>query len=267
MPIILTSNAPYRGAQKLDNINDYQIEGFARGFSLRAIATNYAGAVVRVRRSTDSVEADFTAAQVTNGQLSTFCNGADGFVPKLYDQSGGAPLAQATPAAQPRLVKAGVVDRVNNVPALIFDGVDDTLTSVVNLPQPLSLLFAGICPPPAGGFAYAFSGGLELLTDAQGRDAFYAGKLLNLGNVEYLGGERFQYGAIINGAGTYVTDITGAGYTGDPGATGIDTLAIAKNGGSNFYALKMHELLLYDQALTQAKLGTIRQNQSRYLAG
>jgi hypothetical protein len=93
--------------------------GAAAAYSLRSLSLAYGGSVVRVRRSSDNTEQDFTAAQVTDGTLTTFCGAGNGFVTTWYDQSGNnRDLAQATNANQIRIVNSGVVESDGGKPAL-----------------------------------------------------------------------------------------------------------------------------------------------------
>ena len=103
--------------------------GAAAAYSLRGLSANYTGPVVRVRRSSDSTEQDFTAAQVTNGTLTTFCGAGNGFVRTWYDQSGnGNHTSQTTTTKQPQIVSSGALNLLNTKPALKFDGSDDFLS-------------------------------------------------------------------------------------------------------------------------------------------
>lgn len=98
------------------------IASAAAAYSLRNLSSIYSGNVVRVRRSSDNTEQDFTAAQVTDGTLTTFCGAGNGFVRTWYDQSGSARNAtQATTTKQPLLVSSGVVTLQGAKPALTFD--------------------------------------------------------------------------------------------------------------------------------------------------
>ena len=75
--------------------------GAAAAYSLRKLSSSTSN-VVRVRRSSDDAEQDFTAAQVSDGTLESFCGVGDGFVATWYDQSGNDNHAvQATTTAQP----------------------------------------------------------------------------------------------------------------------------------------------------------------------
>jgi hypothetical protein len=88
--------------------------------------------VVRVRRSSDDTEQDFTATQVVDGTLLTFTGSSNGFVVTLYDLNGGASENNATQTAknaQPRIVNAGVLESdVSGKPFIRFDGVDDFIS-------------------------------------------------------------------------------------------------------------------------------------------
>ena len=103
--------------------------GSAAAYSLRDIGAMN-GRVVRVRRSSDSAEEDFSANQVQSGALETWVgSGNDGFVAKLYDQSGnGDDMSQTDTGKQPLIVDAGVqVKLENGKPAFKGDGIDDFL--------------------------------------------------------------------------------------------------------------------------------------------
>ena len=117
--------------------------GAAAAYSLRALSSGWlAGDVVEVRRSSDGTLQNFTASQITNGDLLTFTGAGDGFVATWYDQSGNANNAtQATTTAQPKIVSAGALV----VGGLDFDGVDDFMTTAsyaVELSQNSASVFA-----------------------------------------------------------------------------------------------------------------------------
>lgn len=98
-----------------------QYSGAAAAYSLRQLTLYYTGPVVRVRNDSNT-EQDFTAAQVTNGTLTTFCGAGNGFVRTWYDQSGnGRNATQVTTTKQPLLVSSGTVVLEGTKPALSFD--------------------------------------------------------------------------------------------------------------------------------------------------
>lgn len=98
----------------------------AAAYSLRQLKTGVTN-VVRVRRSSDNAESDFTATEITDGTLTTWTGANDGFVVTWYDQSGnGNNVTQSTAGNQPQIVSSGVVDS-NGVK---FAGSSDNLIKV-----------------------------------------------------------------------------------------------------------------------------------------
>ncbi len=93
--------------------------GAAAAYSLRSLRTAYSGPVVRVRRSSDSTEQDFTAAQVVDGTLTAFCGAGDGFVRTWYDQSGnGKNLQEGVAGSQLSIVTSGTLESDGGLPAI-----------------------------------------------------------------------------------------------------------------------------------------------------
>ncbi len=94
----------------------------------------YAGACIRVRRSSDNVEQDigFVGSALDTAALLSFCGAGDGFVAKWYDQSGNARhLAQANAGLQPRIVSAGaLITTINGLPSVQFNGANNYLAGI-----------------------------------------------------------------------------------------------------------------------------------------
>ena len=99
----------------------------AAAYSLRELSTASVGsAVVRVRRSSDNAEQDFTATEITDGTLTTFTGANDGFVTIWYDQSGDSNNStQTTASNQPKIVSNGVI--IDDI-AFTLDGINDNLS-------------------------------------------------------------------------------------------------------------------------------------------
>ena len=93
--------------------------GAAAAYSLRDLSSSTTN-VVRVRRSSDNTEQDFTSTQVTDGTLETFVGaGNDGFVVTWYDQSGNSRNAEQTNTSlQPVIVSSGSLVLLNGMPAI-----------------------------------------------------------------------------------------------------------------------------------------------------
>jgi hypothetical protein len=121
-----------------------QYGGAAAAYSLRNLSIYNTSPVVRVRRSSDNTESDFTAAQVSDGSLAAWVGaGNNGFVRTWYDQSGNANHAQqATSGSQPQIVNNGSLVTVNSKPAASFSSANLLQTSSI-VYKPLSLFFVG----------------------------------------------------------------------------------------------------------------------------
>ena len=109
--------------------------GSAAAYSLRSLSAGTIN-VVKVRRSGDDAELNFTATEVSDGTLASWVTAGggtqDGFVTTWYDQSGnGYNATQATAASQPKIVSSGSLVTENGKAAMDFDGVDDYLQSSI----------------------------------------------------------------------------------------------------------------------------------------
>lgn len=88
------------------------------GYSLVYLDDDWATAgndVIRVRRSGDNAELDFTPTEITDGTLSAWViaggGSEDGFITEWYDQTNnGYVMGQITAAAQMRIVTSGVLE-------------------------------------------------------------------------------------------------------------------------------------------------------------
>lgn len=120
---LVTSGILNFPAQAVTLAGDYS-PGAHVAYSLRKVVSAYTGAVVRVRRSSDNTEQDFTATQLTDGTIEIFIGAGNGFVRTLYNQTATASrnLEQSTQAAQPIIAESGVVYKENGKPSMKFDG-------------------------------------------------------------------------------------------------------------------------------------------------
>jgi hypothetical protein len=108
----------------------------AAAYSLRKLRTDYTGASIKVRRSSDNTEQDigFVDGELDTVSLLNFVGAGDGFVTIWYDQSGGGNDALQTLASlQPRIVSLGVVETLNGFPAIYADGTKLLITTSVNI--------------------------------------------------------------------------------------------------------------------------------------
>jgi hypothetical protein len=119
-----------------------QYSGAAAAYSLRKLDKDYTGSAVRVRRSNDNSEQDigFVGNDLDTASLKTFVGANSGFVTTWYDQVGNTRpwgannnQLQTTAANQPRIVNAGVVERDNGKPCVVFDGSNDRMRVAVSV--------------------------------------------------------------------------------------------------------------------------------------
>lgn len=144
-------------------LDDYP-NAAGHSYSLRQLSTSTTK-VVRVRRNSDNTEQDFTAAEITDGTLATFCGGSEGFVAKWYDQSNSADVINFTALQQPKIfAEDGLggheVLLQNGKPCMEFDGYNDSLQVLLSLPFVSNYyLFAvntWISPGPEEGAGYMY---------------------------------------------------------------------------------------------------------------
>ena len=113
------------GALLLDT---YPTGVFTAHSAARKLRAAYSGACMRVRRSSDNTEQDIGfdgSNNLDETALLTFVGSGDGFVTKLYDQTSSPTnknLVQTTQSRQPKIVVAGVVQRIGSAPAMLFAG-------------------------------------------------------------------------------------------------------------------------------------------------
>jgi hypothetical protein len=141
--------------------------GAAAAYSLRDIGAMN-GPVVTVRRDTgggagDDDEETFSAAQVASGAVEAFVGaGNDGFVTKLFDQSGnGNHATQTSPSNQPKIVSSGsLVTSPEGKPAI--DMINGTITKFAMASEiNMQSLFAVNSIPNVGGTAQVIVGKID----------------------------------------------------------------------------------------------------------
>jgi hypothetical protein len=115
--------------------------GATAAYSVRLLSSTHSGGIIRVREDAANTEQDFTASEITDGTLASFCGSANGLVTVWYDQSGnGNDASNSTASEQPKIYDAnnGLV-KENGKAALDFDGRDDELILNIPIKTPLSL--------------------------------------------------------------------------------------------------------------------------------
>ena len=231
----------------------------AAAYSLRSL-TGGDPKVVRVRRSSDNGEQDFTASGVSSGALVAFVgSGNDGFVETWYDQSGNSKNAvQETAGSQPKIVSAGSL-----LNELLFEGsqVFDTIT-LSDSAQPNSIFTVsntnvasqtrGIYGTNISQAGYYRSSNKHAIFSTGTGSATLEGAAY-VADRDYL---RFD---LFNGASS-VLGVDGATTSGTTGADGLNRLDIGDStlGGVSPLNGGIKELILYasDQSANRAALET-----------
>lgn len=100
-----------------------QYSGALFALSLRKLDRDYLGNAIRVRRSSDNSEQDigFVSGALDESALLSFVGAGNGFIVKIYDQSGnGNDAIQPATANQPRIVISGAIIKTNGKPTIDF---------------------------------------------------------------------------------------------------------------------------------------------------
>jgi len=113
-------------------------------YSLRKLKDSYTGKAIKVRRSSDNATQDIgfnSFGNLDTKSLLSFVGSGSGYVATWYDQSGnGKNVTQATNSQQPRIVNAGVIEQINNVPTVRFIASSSTtLTTLQFLYLPVKI--------------------------------------------------------------------------------------------------------------------------------
>jgi len=243
--------------------------GAAAAYSLRKIALATTN-VIRVRRSSDSAEQDFTAEQITDGTLLAFTGSGDGRVVTWYDQSGNnAHATQVTQNKQPRIVSSGVL-------VLDSSGVNPTMEfhvlnvgSVLNAPlvgsQPFTLFnlrryrVGGTTTRVAIG--YAGSGNSYADNNIGGSFRSYYGAYVIQGANNT---NRGLFYSLANGASTAVSLNGGSEVIGNAGTSGASALTIGAAGLNFPPEMNEQEVIIYNSNQSSNKAGILTNINTHY---
>jgi hypothetical protein len=244
----------------------------AAAYSMRRVNSLYRGPVVRVRRSSDSVETDFGAGPsgADWGTIAAFVGAGSPFVSKWYDQSGlGRDIAQSAAAAQPAI---GLL--ANGLPGMTFDGVNDLLVTghIGSIPQPITqhIVYSRLTAAASGHGVVT-----DLLSAQLGMALFMRTGAPLAENVMFAGsnligdvatsqpvGTRGVVGCLWNGASSRlevnaatVASFAGNAGTGSPTAPTIDGFSVGGSGNNSFWDnSEVQELIYFNTAHSQAQM-------------
>ena len=134
--------------------------------SARRLATAYTGSLIRVRRSSDNTEQDigYNGSNVLDeSALTTFVGANNGFITKLYDQSGNTiDIAQSTALSQPKIINSGTVLKVNTKPYFQTNGSSFLFNNTLSLNGTTNSIFVTLKVDTTKGVIAMMSGGSDV---------------------------------------------------------------------------------------------------------
>ncbi len=207
-------------------------------FGLRTLVDGYVGALIRLRRSSDDAESDFSALDgiVDIAAIATWLGGSDGFVVTWYDQSGSnRDIVRATDAEQPKYIASH-----NGHPAVLWDASDDYLRATgLDLSQPLEVLWVWQSDDQPAGYPTFFD---SVNADKRangyitvgGKLGIYAGLAVLEGVLDETDADTHYTSAQFSGASSVVRNDGVQIATGNPGTDSMDglTLGAVYNGSA-----------------------------------
>ena len=218
-------------------------------YSLRDLGLGVSN-LVRVRRSSDNTEQDFTETEITDGTLTTFVGtGNDGFVATWYNQLGTNNLTQSIGTQQPKIVSNGNLILLNGQPALDFDGVDDFFSPIQQTPTLPETSFVWVGEFNSSGGNILFSGfnqNYQVWVSANINLNFINGSNLFLGSKSDIETQAILWGDVVGASSNfYLND--NLLQTGNPGNLGFDGLTFGGNESSGSSPAKqlVNEFIVY----------------------
>lgn len=254
-------------------------------WSVRKLRTAYAGACLRVRRSSDNTESDigFSSNELDTSALLSFVGAGDGFVVRWYDQSGNSrDLPQTTSTQQPKIVASGaLVLGPGSKPTLDFDGSNDVLQSSIAISNLITAsayaAHAVFCPdtlPTTGSGAmfgpFIFAGGANRYFAYAAWNSSVAvynwdGNNDTLANAatagtNYLGQCRHEGGSLYNQLNS------GSEQSLASGNTSVLTDSFQVGGGSIVYDGKISEVVTFSAVPDSGSRAALAANTSSYFS-
>lgn len=264
----------------------------AVAYSLRLLSSDYAGAAITVRRSSDNATQDIgftTDGHLDTASLKSFVGAGNGYVARWYDQSGNNfPAEQANNALQPVIVNGGVIERINRRPAVYFNAAHLFTRKETIFTQAASMVGvakgnnntpsafvtktgtgAGSNPAHPGPFDYTNAGAEFTVGNASTTifNVINTGVTTPRSTVNDQVGESV-YSFVIPSSGTYYNYINGvqAGNQAVPAfADGGNSLMLGnRNDGSSTANFRTTEVILFNLALSTAERQQVESSQTLF---
>ena len=262
---IMAYNSVFKGEKPgsfVGLLDDYP--NAAAAYSLRKLKADYTGAAIKVRVDTTG-QPTYDISFDSNGDLDTTdllskVGANDAYVNTWYDQSGGGNDAtQGSASNQPQIVSGGIINKVNNISAVDFDGTDNYLetSNFTEIEQPTS--YFGVFKFDSNKNQNIFDSSLnarQLAGDNGTNYKFFGGSTITGGTTNT---NQNSFNGIFNSTDSlFVNDISVV--SGNAGTNGIDKIVIASNYPKTgaFLDGKIQELILYpsDQSANRVAIET-----------
>ncbi|WGK94383.1 MULTISPECIES: putative Ig domain-containing protein [Flavobacterium] len=254
-------------------------------YSLRKLVSDYSGAAILVRRSSDNATQDIgfdLSGNLNQTALTTFIGGSSGFVVTWYDQSGnGNNATNNTNANQPRIVNAGVLELFNNKPTITTTAnsqfldlsttisTNSLVTNVVAAMQSGTSNSGRLISLAASSGASDFN---SITSTFLGRNGAlnailsYRNSLAN-GSSTVLLNTLFTATSVYDGSNStmYVNGVTGSvvSSTGSFGASRVRIFGHTANTTEGWTG-SLSEVVIFDQAFTSTNRTSVNSSQSVY---
>lgn len=249
---ITNTSVTYSEDYTFETVSTFEIFDFAAGYSFRKLSSQYSGAAIKVRRSSDDVEKDigFSGRFFDIGDLLAFVGSGNGYVKIWYDQSGNnRHLQRSLNSGQPMIVNEGNIctDTQNKRPAVVFDTVFQCMqTSFFSpvIPQPHMKVVACEFGSTVGPLEYLFDGSIYTRT-ILGTDDGYSKWRISAGN-EIDGDDsprlstKYVLSALYKGADSYLRANKTMVITGNAGNSGLQQITLAQYPALNLGFLQFY---------------------------
>jgi hypothetical protein len=237
---ITNTGVTYSEDYTFETVSTFEVFDFAAGYSFRKLNSQYTGAAIRVRRSSDDAEKDigFVGRFFDSEDLLDFVGSANGFVKLWYDQSGNSRHLQRTlNSGQPLIVSEGTIcmDSGNKRPAIVFDTLYQCMQTSFFfpvIPQPHMKVVACEFGSTVGPLEYLLDGSIYSRTilgtdDGYSKWRIAAGNEID-GNESPLLNTKYILSALYKGAYSYLRANKTLVITGNAGNSELQQITLAQ---------------------------------------
>jgi len=196
-----------------------------------------------------------------------------GYVTKWYDQSGNShDLSQSTTANQPRIINAGVIDNINNRPAIHTDGSSQNLTTssfVVSQPNTRASVIQFDSVTNAGGQVLIDSSnsslGFSLFINTGPSLWKYAGTSIGPLSATLSANNQGTVIEVAKGSTTYIRYNGTSTTNGDIGSNAMDGITVGgKRDQTNYTIAHFGELIIFPNEISTTSSQMLEANQKVY---